>query len=294
MGACALGNEYQTSNIAENLFISILYNFKVITDINKTDFLDEFQKIKSVQYEKKEMNLVEERETYLSVRFRDFRSKFIDDNNPFCSFHEIIFPSFDSLFDSYLKDYPEYNLLVFALPYLRESNKFKVLINFLHQIGIKPTLMELFSFIERMLHETLIGSTEKILGYINKIKNGTELLDTEFTIDNNLKKQGYESLEYFKTNTFTTSLKYRILTVLNREERKRYKREKYNKEKVVKIQENEEKIHGDNVSEEELINFIDEESELEKYHVEILNDEFKFLMNALDLRSYIWKQSKEH
>jgi len=214
MGVCALGNAYQTSNHAENIIVSSIYNFINILDYSKIDFLDEFQKIKTIQYEKKDENLVEEKETFLSIKYKEFMKNFIDYSNPYCSFHEYLFPSFDSLFDSYLQDSPEYNLLLFALPYLREKNKMKIIIEILNDNRIKPTLNELLNFLERMYNETIIVSTEKLVKYILKIKNNTEMLDTEYVVDMEMKDQAMKALEFYKKYNYFPIIKKEIMKIV--------------------------------------------------------------------------------
>lgn len=221
MGACALGNEYQTNNKAENLFISVIYNFNELNDFSAKDFMKLFQNIKSVHYEKKNENTIEEKETYLSVRYKDFKAKLIDKSNSLNSFHERLFPSFDSLFDLYIQDNPEYNILVFAFPYLREKNKFKALMRCLVDVGVNPTLREILKFIDKMIHETLVCSTKRLVEYIKKLKIGVEIVDTEYIIDNEFKELAKLSLEFYEKQEFFSFIKFDILSSLSKSAKNR-------------------------------------------------------------------------
>jgi hypothetical protein len=268
MGICSFGNEYTTENDAENLFIQIIYSFNTINDYSKRDILEAFSKVKSIQIENKGDQL-EERETFISTNYDIFIKKFIDGSNSLANFHECLFPSFDELFDSYIQDKPEFNIMIFAISFLRDKNKFRVAAEIIEEVDNKKiTLSSLLQFIKYYLDQVLTQITKRLVNKISELSNNTVINGTDYYIDDNFKSFAQKSLIRLDTNEYYTYISNHIRSILK-------KHKASNKEESI--------INDDEV----------DKLSLNKKQLELLNTELPFLFNTLDVRKDAWNFTKQ-
>ncbi len=279
MGICSFGNEYTTENDAENLFIQVLYSYNKINDYSKRDFIGLFSNIKSIKQETKE-EIIEEKEIYISTDYqKQFVEKLVEEGTVYTAFHRSLLPSFEELFTLYIDNNPEYNIMTFAISYLRDKNKFRIAAETIDSDSKVIHLNALLKFIKHYLDHTLIQTTKRLISKLYEFGNNTVLKGTDYFIDESFKKNADKALAIFENSQYFEYIEANIKQCL-----KKNKAILNNSEMKNELSSND---HHMNLNIDENDDII-----LTKKHYELLNTEFPFLFNTLDVRKDAWNLIK--
>ena len=208
MGACG-GRDYHTDNEAENIFIESIQAFSPLRSHTLKDFLTDFKK-KRTETTKEEGDKIEEDHEYNSNDYRKFILAHFKNNSPYKIFCKELPPPFeDGVFDVPLKEKPEYNLLLWGLPYLKDKNKFGLLREILVHGDMGLSYGELETFVEHYLEASLVETTKRMNAKLQDLKDGS--LKNDKIIDSKVKKDGEEAASFYEGQEYRDIMKKEIM-----------------------------------------------------------------------------------
>lgn len=214
MGAC-LGRDYSTDNEAENLFIESIKAFSPLKSHSLTDFLRDFKKKRSEE-KKEQEDVIEEDLTYNSTDYKKFVLAHLNKSSHYKVFSKEVPPTFDQLFETHIKERPEYNLLVWGLPYLKDSHKLPLLGDVLLEGEKGLSIGEIQEFVDHYLQEQLVNVTRRLNSKLQEEKNGKELRNTNYVIDDRLKKEGNDALAFYEGEEYRQTVRNELMAAVKR------------------------------------------------------------------------------
>lgn len=248
-----------TDNDAENIFIEAIKTFSPLRLKSIEDFLKEFQKERS--HVNQNFNKIQLGK-YNSLDYQSFVHTMIK-KTEFKNFSLAIPPSFRSLFNMHLEDKPEYNLLMWALPYLRPENKFLLIGKILLHAQRGLAFKEVEEFIDHYLAETLVNTTNRLVEYLLTHFDGTMIKYTDIVIDKTLKNQAINVKGFYSKKEYRDTFKSELMDSLKKT------------------------IPSDKLKPDDYKGIIISRNNLLKWNEK---QNFNFLFNTLEFRNYYWKR----
>lgn len=249
---CSYNQRYQTDNEVENLFRDILFSL----NLQGFNFLSVVNLISSNYVEK------DGEKIYTADQYNELiNGKFVDLTHDYKKFHIELFPEFEFLFDGYLKEKPEYNFLIWSLPYLRDQSKWIYIRKILDIGGMTLTYGNFEDFLEHYLTEALTNCTRRLNTVIQN-------MDTSYLVNNNVIASSFKNnanlIEIFYSkheyivdiqNTILKDLRLRLVSELSSKE-------------------------DDYIDIKSIV--------LDSRAIDIMEVEYDWIFNMQDLRSYYW------
>jgi len=258
MGFCFSRN-IQCDNEAEELFRETLTNYKEITDWDYEQIIKDFKKTRVIELKEDEKQQ-EEDHKYNSVDYARFLVKFIDKSHSLKKFMKALPPSFDFLFDGHIQDKPEYNFSVWALPFLRNKNKFKYVRDICEDGDAGQSFSDINKFLDHFLEEVLVNMTARMDNVLQERDNGS-IVGDGISVTENLKAASRKALSFFKNEDYRNVIKDEVVM------------------KLMSI------IGKKTIEVESYYDTIIKQEQLEKLH-----EFFPNFFNPLELRIYVWSR----
>lgn len=263
LGACSANRDFLTDNDAENLLILIIQNLcQSIQKLSTKEVKDYFSKTRTIQMEIND-NVLEEKESYSLQSFNFFVNKLLNQGQPdLIKISSQLFPEFDDLFDTYIKDQPEYNITTFVIAFLNEPNKFLVAAEVIDQATSKVTLASLLDFIKAYVQESLETTSIRFVRLLEMLPINKVITGTSYVVDDALKIHAKDAEKVYRNSNYFEFISAHIRDIV--------------------------KKHSPSTENSDESNII-----ISRRHLEILGREIPHLFNILDLRRDAWNKSKE-
>jgi len=210
---CTSEKHVSCDSEVESLFRETLNSYTAITKKSMKDLLKEFQRI-PVSTDKEDVT----EQTYNSKNYENFLSKFLSKGSDYEELQKCVPQTFEELFESHLRDKPDYNFLLLYIGFLDEGNKFGKVREIYSLTDNDPesfTYEEFAVFVDDYLKEALISITTRLNNYIQGLENKTILPEQRMATDN-FKSEAAKLLEFYSNQDNHNRVKNDILKELRR------------------------------------------------------------------------------
>lgn len=213
MGGCFANRHIQCDSEVESLIRETLFHYNILTRRNIHTLLNEFNSVRKVD-SKGEVT----EQTYNSKTYLEYLARYINRKNEYEELQKCIPQTFDELFESHLKEKPEYNFLLFAIGFLDEGNKFSKIREIYSYTDQNPesfTYEEFAIFLDDYLTESLSNLTSRFDNHIQGLRDNF-LLPGNRLATQYLKQESKRLVDFYSNKDNQTRLKSEVLSQVRR------------------------------------------------------------------------------